>query len=1209
MADIRGTTSGNTLDAADGVTGGDDEIYGRGGNDVVFGLGGADLIADGAWNFGPARSPFNVFTHTGATWSSGGNDEFHGGSGDDTLIGDGGDDTLLGDGDNDTLHGGQGNDTLDGGAGDDILVDDTGNEVIRGGTGTDTVRYDIGGSSDAEPSGSEPLFPVGVKGVFADMEAGRSGFAFDDPANNRIFNVSYDSVEIFEMSASRTQNDEFHGDDFRQTVRGFGGDDVLEGRGGGDRLEGGAGSDTASYQSAPRAVFVTLAFGDINIISGESDELGDSLVSIENLTGSAFNDGLTGGNGANILEGLGGNDRLDGRGGADRLDGGASTDTASYEFSGAAVRISTDGSAGTGGFAEGDRLTSVENVIGSGFNDVITGSSGAVNNIFEGRGGNDSLFGLGGNDTLAGGVGINVIDGGAGIDTVSYRDIAGPVSVSLQDFGSGGSASAANVSDTIFQVENVDGTDAADFVLADAAANRLRGFGGNDDLRGIGGDDTLEGGQGDDILMGGTGADRLFGGSNSKLAGTLLDDDLRGRDTADYRLSEKAVHVDLALGQGFTGEAAGDTYVSIENVIGSSHDDLLIGNGGANDLTGRNGDDTMIGGAGGDKFFGDAGFDTVSYDTAPAAIALDLVTPSLNTGDARGDSFFSIERFIGTAGADIMSGDDGNNEFLGAGGADVLSGRWGDDVLRGGGAGDTLDGGGWNDRLVGDDGDDTLAGGAGADLLDGGIGRDIASYSAAPGPVIVDLNDPAQNRGDAEGDTLIGIEVILGSAADDQIRGASGQAMTLIGADGNDTLVGGNLGDVLDGGLRDDVLIGGIGADALAGGDGFDTASYENSIRSVVLDLRPGGTLTGGDAGGDTFSSIEAFRGTNFDDVFVGNDQNLRFEGLGLSDTFLAGAGSELFDGGQDEDQVSYLFATTGITVDLADPTANTGHAAGDRYISIERIIGSGFKDALNGNDESNRFQGGDDDDRIDGRSGDDVLSGDGGNDTLIGGAGADSMSGGEGIDTASYVGSAGVTVALDGSLAATGDAIGDGLEEIENLAGSLTADNRLRGDDGKNTIAGGRGRDLLEGQGDDDTLDGDRDADRLSGGGGNDRLFGGSESDILSGGSGRDNLRGEAGNDTLRGDADNDILTGGLNLDRFQFTTSNFGRDIITDWEGGSDKLSLNTNVAADLSDFAIAGNGTTEVTLTLLDDPTSVIVLRATSAFTITNSDFEFV
>lgn len=1184
MADIRGTASGETINGADGVTNGADEIYGRGGRDVVFGLGGDDLIADGAWSFGPARAPFNPFFHTGASYSSGGNDEFHGGSGDDVLFGDGGNDVLFGDGDNDILHGGAGNDTLDGGSGDDILFDDSGNEVIIGGTGTDIVRYDIGGTSDAEPTDAEPLTPVGVKGVFADMEAGRSGFAFDNAADDRIFNVSYSGVEIFELGAL---DDEFHGDDATQTIRGQGGDDVIEGRGGRDVIDGGAGNDTASYESAPRAVSVSIRSADINQIIGNSDELLDRLISIENLTGSRFGDALGGGDGGNVLKGLGGNDVLDGRGGADRLDGGSGVDTASYVDSSAGVTISTDGSAGSGGFAQGDRLASVENIIGSRFRDIITGDGSTVANSFEGRDGNDDLLGLGGNDILAGGLGSNLIDGGAGVDTVSYRDIAGPVSVSLQDFGSGGSATAKGLQDSIFGIENVDGTERDDFVLADGNANRLRGFGGADDLRGIGGADRLEGGDGDDVLMGGSDGDQLFGDA--------------GSDTATYRLSEKPVHVDLGLGRGFTGEASGDTLFSIENLIGSGFGDRLIGDGNDNAMSGLNGDDVMIGGAGGDKFSGGNGFDTVSYETAPApGITLDLRDPSHNTGDAAGDSFSSVEHVIGSAFGDLLSGDDGANSFDGAGGADKLFGLWGDDTLHGGADNDLIDGGGWNDALFGDGGDDLLIGGSGADALDGGAGRDTVSYETATGPVALDMDDPAFGRGDAAGDSFVSIEVVIGSNSDDEIHGFRSQATTVLGGAGADRLFGGDAADTLDGGQGDDVLAGGGAGDLLQGGAGFDTASYENASRSVVVDLRSPAVFTAGDAVGDVYESIEAFRGSDFSDVFIGNDGDNSFEGLGSGDTFVAGAGRDTVDGGQGTDRVSYILAASGVVLDLADPSLSTGDAAGDDYRSIEIFSGSDQADELRGDGGANSLGGAGGDDVVDGRDGDDILSGDLGDDILVGGAGADALAGGAGIDTASYRASGGVVVALDGSLAATGDALGDSFDSIEILLGALAGRNRLRGDDADNTVIGG---DLG------DTLEGGRGRDKLLGGGDNDRLFGGGDNDQMFGGDGDDSLSGGSGGDSLRGERGDDILTGGTNRDSFVFTTRDFGHDVITDWEGGTDRLRVTATVAGAPEDFVISGNGSALVTLTVLADPTSVIELRSANPFTITAGDFDFV
>ena len=118
--------------------------------------------------------------------------------------------------------------------------------------------------------------------------------------------------------------DEMHGLGGNDILSGLAGEDVLEGGDGNDTLDGGTGIDTASYASAARGVSVSLA------VTGAQDTGGagiDTLVSIENLTGSAFdNDILTGNAGANALSGGAGDDILIGGAGADTLLGGDGDD-------------------------------------------------------------------------------------------------------------------------------------------------------------------------------------------------------------------------------------------------------------------------------------------------------------------------------------------------------------------------------------------------------------------------------------------------------------------------------------------------------------------------------------------------------------------------------------------------------------------------------------------------------------------------------------------------------------------------------------------------------------------------------------------------------------------------------------------------------------------------------------------------------------------
>jgi Ca2+-binding RTX toxin-like protein len=197
-------------------------------------------------------------------------------------------------------------------------------------------------------------------------------------------------------------------------IFGYGGDDILQGGDGADVLNGGDGSDTASYGDSPTGVIVNLATGHG---SGGTAE-GDLFMSVENLSGSAFNDFLVGNYQANVLSGGWGNDTLNGGAGGDILNGGTGVDTASYVDSPAGVMVSLLWDTASGGDAQGDDLNSIENVNGSHHDDSLYGDHAA--NVLWGRGGDDTLLGFGGNDTLwgdeRGGSGEDLLNGGAGAD-------------------------------------------------------------------------------------------------------------------------------------------------------------------------------------------------------------------------------------------------------------------------------------------------------------------------------------------------------------------------------------------------------------------------------------------------------------------------------------------------------------------------------------------------------------------------------------------------------------------------------------------------------------------------------------------------------------------------------------------------------------------------------------------------------------------------
>lgn len=176
-----------------------------------------------------------------------------------------------------------------------------------------------------------------------------------------------------------------------------------------------------------------------------------------------------------------------------------------------------------------------------------------------------------------------------------------------------------------------------------SASNVLTGNAAGNLLFGKDGRDHLLGHEGNDVLEGGAGGDRLDGSA--------------GRDAASYASAAKGVTADLRGVATHTGDAAGDKFVSIENLIGSKHADKLFGDNKANTLWGRSGNDALDGMGGNDKLLGEAGNDTIR-------------------GSAGNDSLY------GGAGSDRLNGGSGNDLLDGQAGSDFLTGGTGADVFK-----------------------------------------------------------------------------------------------------------------------------------------------------------------------------------------------------------------------------------------------------------------------------------------------------------------------------------------------------------------------------------------------------------------------------------------------------------------------------------------------------------------------------------------------
>lgn len=485
-----------------------------------------------------------------------------------------------------------------------------------------------------------------------------------------------------------------------------------------------------------------------------------------------------------------------------------------------------------------------------------------------------------------------------------------------------------------------------------------------------------------------------------------------------------------------------------DTLNGGSDSDVLDGGGGNDILNGDEGSNFLIGGAGNDTLNGGGDRDTATYADAPSGVVFELIEGEVVvTDDGYGDqdTLSSIEQFVGSEFADVITGDSSNNIIAGEGGNDTLLGGEGDDFLIGNGGQDSMDGGeGFDgisyleslaevnidletgdvfsgggsdadgdqlvniegvqgtqltDQLRGDafdnlldgaDGHDVLEGRAGADTLMGGFGRDTAEYSASPEGVTVNLETGVGQYGHAEGDVL---ELLLNSEGlptnRNTIENLSGSSHDddLTGDLGSNVLKGLDGEDHLVGGEGNDTLVGGVGADVQDGGGGLDWVDYSDSDAAVMvsLDLNNG---SGGHAQGDTFNAVENLKGTPFADALQGNDRNNDID-PGLNSH---GLGIDVVDGGDEENSegdrliLNYLSSNTSLNggYDHAAGSPDTGIFAGNvQFTEIERIqvIGSYLNDSILGG------------------PGDDHLVPAGGDDTVFGGLGRNYIYGDDGDD------------------------------------------------------------------------------------------------------------------------------------------------------------------------------------------------------------------
>lgn len=762
---LTGDANANVIDGGAG----NDIIQGGAGNDVLTGGLGTDTLTYAA---AASAVTVNLATTTGQNTVGAGTDTI---SGFENLTGSAFNDSLTGDGNDNVIEGLAGNDVMVGGAGTDTVSYASATAGVTVNLATTTAQNTVGAGTDTI-SGFENLTGSG----FADTLTGDANAnVIDGGAGNDVMNgaagtdtLSYasatagitislaittaqatggsgsDTISNFENLTGSAFNDTLTGDANANTIDGGAGNDVIQGGAGNDVLIGGSGIDTLTYAAAASAVTVNLATTSAQVTGGAGT---DTISGFENLTGSGFADTLTGDTNANTISGGAGNDIIAGSGGADVLDGGAGTDTVDYSAAAAGVTVNlATGTATNDGDGSSDTLTTFENITGSAHDDNLTGDGNA-----------NAIIGGAGNDIIQGGAGNDVLTGGTGTDTVTYSAATAGVTVNLTTTTGQNTVGAGT--DTITGFENLTGSGFADTLTGDGNNNVIQGLAGNDVMVGGSGTDTVtyvDAASAVTVSLAttsaqntvGAGTDTISGFEN--LTGSAFNDTLggdananvidggAGTDTVTFATAAAGVTVDLSAGTA-TGDGS-DTLINIENVIGSSHNDVITGNSGNNVLDGGAGNDTLDGGG---------GTDTVTFN----ASATMGVTVDLHAGTATGagsDTLLNIENVTGTTHNDTIGGSSGDNVLDGGGGTDTVSyasaaSHVTVNLSTGTATGDGTDtlsnfvnaiGSAYNDTITGDTnvntltggaGDDTMTGGGGADLLYGGTGSDTFLFLAA----------------------------------------------------------------------------------------------------------------------------------------------------------------------------------------------------------------------------------------------------------------------------------------------------------------------------------------------------------------------------------------------------------------------------------------------------------------------------------------------